>query len=213
MRMMIIVFTISVFTSFCAYSSSVREWWGSCNGIHLNSTCLNEDELAKFKTLCTNGNFKKDCQKVIDYVVAKTRMIEAKTFLTSGFSSQMKFYSENHRYSVEVEKIWSKETVEHAFSFVFGLFPSCDISGKGNLIFGKSLRADVLEFQSDIQKIYESLASQSCSDVRDGFVLVAIGKVTNSKNDFEVFTIDQKKNIKVIRSGLGLSPFTSRTNN
>lgn len=210
MERLLITFSTVFFICFYVHSESIREWWISCNGNDPNGTCLTDAELSKFKTLCSNGNYKKDCQKVVDYVVARTRLFEARSFLISGHTSQMNYFAGNQKYLYDVEKIWDQNSINSVFSFALGVLPGCDLSGKNKLLFSKNLRSEVREYQDDILSIYGTLSSKICPDAKDGFVLVAIGKITTLKNEFEIFTIDENKNIKVLRSSLGSDPFAVR---
>lgn len=202
---------LSLFFSFKpVHSETIREWWARCNEHEPKMTCLSESELSKFKTLCSNKNYKRDCQKVVDFVVARTRLFEAKSFLMTGHASQMSNFSLNKIYLTDAEKIWNNGSLDHAFSFAVGVLPSCDLTANNKLIFSKNLRSDVMEYQEDILSIYRSLIAEPCPDPKNGFVLVAVGKVTESKNEFEIFTIDEMKNIKILRSALKAGPFESR---
>lgn len=185
---------------------AVQDWWLHCNGYYPNSTCLSDTELSKFKTICSNKIYKGDCKMIVDYVVAKTRSAEGKFFLTKGFVSQILNFSANKKYLNDLKKIWDQEEV-NAFSFAMGVLPSCSLAGKKKLVFSKNLRPDLKELQKEFLKIYETLSSIPCPDVKNGFILVAIGKVHDSNDEFEVFTIDENKNFKIIRTALELGPF------
>lgn len=191
-------------------AESVKEWWGKCSGNGQKNTCLSESELSKFKTICSNKIYKEDCQKVIDYSIARTRALEAKNLLLGGYENQLTLFTSANRYLNNSEKIWNKEVVDKAKSFVVGVLPKCNISKNKKLLFGENLRADVKADKEDILKVYSQLESLSCPDSKEGFVLVVIGKVFETLNDYEIFTIDEKKNLKIIRTSLGQGPFVSR---
>lgn len=207
-----IVLLVSCLTLYAvnAHSITVREWWVQCKGNSDKSTCLTESELSKFKTICSNKSYKEDCKMVVDYVIARTRVAEAKALLLDGYTTQISNFSASKKYLNDIEKIWNQNNVESKFSFAVGVLPRCNMTAKKKLVFDKNLRSEVKEFQNTIIKIYESLMSLPCPDVKNGFVLVAIGKVIDSKNEFEIFTVDENKNFKIINSALGLGPFISK---
>ena len=211
MNFILLILILNFYTA-NAYSKTVREWWVQCKGSYTDSTCLSNVELSKFKTICSNKSYKEDCQMVVDYVMAKTRILEGKSFLIHGYTSQVSNFRINNRFLNDIEKIWDQDKVDSAFSYVTGILPSCNATGKKKLIFSKNLRSEVKEFQNEIFKIYESLASLPCPDIKSGFVLVTIGKVLDSNKEFEVYTIDEKKNFKVIYSVLGAGPFNLMSN-
>ena len=195
-----------------ANSSPVHDWWVQCKGSYSESTCLSDTELSKFKTICSNKSFKADCNMVVEYTVAKNRAAEGKLFLTKGFASQVSSYSANKKYLTAIEKIWEQDSI-NSESFAVGILPSCNSAGAKKLVFGKNLRPQVKELQNQFLKIYETLASIPCPDQKSGFVLVAIGKVHDSKNEFEIFTLDENKNFKIINTSLGSGPFYSLAQN
>lgn len=211
MKLIILFYGISLLVT-NAEANPVRSWWVQCKGNDPESTCLSEAELSKFKTICSNRKLKEDCHSVVDYVIAKTRITEGRTILLNGYSSQLSNYTANKKYSVDIDKIWNPEIFNKMSSFAAGILPSCNLNSKQRLYFGKNLRPEIKDIQNQFLKLYASLASLPCPDNKNGFVLVTIGKVFNSVNEFEIFTVDEKKNIVVIQSGLGAGPFSVKTN-
>lgn len=193
-------------------SISVRNWWMSCKGSDPESTCLTDSELSKFKSICSSKSNKEDCRKVVDYTVAKIRIAEGKAFLLSGYVSQLTNFAINKKYLNESDKIWQEGSLEKGFSFAVGVLPSCNSPTHKKLVFGRNLRSELKDFRNQFIEIYESLASIPCPDSKSGFVLVTIGKVFDSHNEFEVFTVDEKKNFKIIHSAVGAGPFISKNN-
>ena len=141
--------------------------------------------------------------------MAKTRIAEGKYFLKKGLESEASNFLINKSYSTEIEKIWDLEKVNTAHSFAVGILPSCEPKGKRNLIFSANLRPKVKELKDEFLKVYESLITIPCPDSKNGVVLLTIGKVHDSSSEFEVFTIDENQNIKVIRTAIGPSPFAA----
>lgn len=194
------------------HSGAVQDWWIQCNGYHANSTCLSDSEISKFKTICSNRIYKQDCKMIVDYVIAKTRASEGRYFLAKGFASQISNHSANKQYLTEIEKIWNESEINKANSFAVGILPSCSPADKNKLVFSKNLRPDIIKLKDEFLKIYESLISIPCSNSKNGFVLVTIGKVHDSNNEFEIFTIDENKKFKIIRTALAMGPFFGDTN-
>ena len=189
------------------HDSTVQVWWAQCNGDLATSTCLTDTELSKFKTICANKIYREECRLVVNYVLAKTRISEGKYFLNKGFESEASNYSINKSYITEIEKIWDLEKVNTAHSFAVGILPSCQPSGKKNLFFSTHLRPKVKELKAEFLKVYESLITIPCPDLKNGVVLVTIGKVNDSSSEFEVFTKDETQNIKILRTAVGPNPF------
>lgn len=206
MKYCLIVFCLTV-SSLNAHSETVREWWVRCKGNYADGTCLSEAELSKFKTICSSKNYKDDCRMVVDFVVASARISEAKKILLSGHASQQLHYAQNKKYLMDPEKIWNQDTQSGAFSFAIGVLPSCNSAAEKTLVFGGNLRSEIRVFKKEIIKIYNSLLSLPCSDSKKGFVLVAIGKTNDLSNEYEVLTIDENRNYKVIHSTMGPGPF------
>ena len=190
-----------------ALANPVHDWWLQCKESLSESTCLSETELAKFKTICGSKNLKNDCQLVVEYVIAKNRISEGRNILLSGYVSQLSYFTIKKNYLVDTKDIWHRDVLEQLQSFAVGVLPSCNTKTISKLYFGKNLRPELIANQKQFEKIYESLAALPCSESKDGFVLVTIGKVNTSSNDLEVFTLDEKKNFKVIQTGLGAGPF------
>ncbi len=205
----VLVLVLTVFTAH-VNAESVREWWVKCHGNDSQSTCLSEEELAKFKTICSHKSSREDCQKVIAYTMARTRISEGKAALLSGYASQVSNFSAKKKYLDDVEKIWDQDKIDSSVSFAVGLLPSCAVGSNKKLVFGKNPRPEFKQFQKQALQIYEALSAMPCPDIKNGFVLVTIGKVDDSNNQLEVFTIDEKKNFTVIHSALRAGIFASK---
>lgn len=132
---------------------------------------------------------------VVDFVVAKTRLAEEKITLAKILRN------ENSLNDDVSSKITS--------SFAVGEWPSCNPASKKKLFFGKNPRE-----KEELLKIYESLANMPCPAANNSnSVWVAIGKVHDSKDEFEVFTIEGNKNFKTIRTAIGAGPFEQMAKN
>lgn len=189
----------------------VQKWWHQCNKVE-GSTCLTDEELSKFKFICADKSYREDCRAVVNYAVAKARSSEGKSLLLKGSRAALSSYSNTESYLDDVPKIWDKELINREGYFAVGILPSCKISGKPGLIFGKNLRPEVQRLQNEFVKIYQSLASIPCPNLKTGFVLVAIGKVDDATGDFEVLSINEQKQITVHRTTLLASPFEQSRN-
>ncbi|MEK6628679.1 MAG: hypothetical protein AABY53_08630 [Bdellovibrionota bacterium] len=190
-----------------AKSESVREWWEQCKGNTAKSSCLSDSELDAFKTICSNKVYKEDCNKVINYAVARTRVTEGKSLLLSGYDAQLSSFSERSRYLIEPEKIWVLDKVDKPYSFAVGIIPACGSASSKKLAFAKNLRQEVKDLQGVMLRVYESLATMPCTDSNKEFVLVTIGKVRDSSSEYEIYTVDEKRNLKVVQTALGRGPF------
>ncbi len=194
-------------------ANPVHDWWRQCKGSDPESTCLSEQELSKFKTICSSKNLKDDCALVVDYVVAKNRIAEGRQLLLSGYASQKSHFVANKKYLMANEEVWTQDDFSHMHSFAAGVLPSCKSRSKNKLKIGKNLRPELKGSEKMFEKIYESLETLPCPENKDGFILVTIGKVKDSISDFEVFTLDEKKNFKVIQTGLSAGPFLTKKSN
>lgn len=188
--------------------SAVRAWWLQCDGDKPSSTCLTDSELAQFKKLCSDRDNKEDCKKVVNFSVAKTRIPEARYLLSKGFAAQVSNFKAFKEYKNEIEKIWSAEDKSNsANSFAVGLLPSCGSKQDNKLYFSSQLRPAVKKLKNEIVKVYENLASIPCPSSKTGFTLVAIGKIHDGSDEFEIYTIDENKTIKSLRTALPEDPF------
>lgn len=205
----LVVVCLSIFV-YSAQANQVREWWLQCNGNSAESTCLSDSEISRFKMICSRKNLRHDCDSIIAYVIAQTRIQEARKVLLHGHAAQIEHYASYKKYSLEIEKVWNAKMLGSMTSFVAGFLPACLPSGKTKLHFSSKLRKEVRVLRSQIAKIHNSLSSMPCPDLKNGFMLVAIGKVVDSVDEFEVFVIDEKKNFRVFSTALGAGPFQEK---
>jgi hypothetical protein len=152
---------------------------------------------------------KADCKTVIDYVVAKSRLVEAKKLLLSGKSSLRKIFLERSAYPKQPESIWDSATIDIAKSFAVGILPSCLKDSKKKLLFGSNMRPEVDELREDLQRYYEKLSYLPCPKGEP--VLVVVGLIHDSKLVFDTYTVDSENKFKTISSSLRDSPFSPET--
>lgn len=195
-----------------AKAGAVQDWWLQCNGNSTKSTCLTDFQLSKFKSICSNRELREECRQVVDYTIAQSRILQGKALLEIGRAAQVSHHSSNGNYLTAVEKIWDDSGESGKFSFAVGVLPSCNKTEKQKLAFSKNLRSSLRDQELEFLKIYEGLASIPCPSSKEGFVLVAIGRVHDSNDEFEIFTLDQNKNLKIIRTAIGAGPFSKNSN-
>ena len=188
-------------------SSDIEQWWIACHGNSDSSTCLEDSEVSKFKTLCMSEINKADCQTVTDYAVAKSRLGEAKRLLLVGQTALRKAIANNKFYPEDASTIWDQSSISAAKSFAVGILPSCIKKNKKELLFGSNVRPEIDDFRDQMQKYYEELAIIPCPGGET--ILVVIGQIHDSKTAFDSYSISIDNKFKTIRSSLGASPFSS----
>lgn len=193
-------------------AGAVQDWWIQCNGNSPDSTCLLDYQLSKFKTICSNRALREECRQVVDFTIAQSRMKAGKALLARGAANQAFNYSLNKKYLNVTEQIWDDYSEDKKFSFVVSVLPSCNKGKENKLLLEKNLRPELQQMKNEFLQIYESLGSIPCPDAKEGFVLVAIGKVHDSSFGFEVFTINQKSDLSIIRTAISAGPFVRNLN-
>lgn len=198
-------------TSLYAQDSSIfkdlRSYYNACGLVGKDDPRFESCNPPNMSQIMTN--FQKDPKNVEDmkkisrFHMTHSLQAEGKMSLAAIYSAMSSEKSAKGAYPTDISRF--KDAWAHTAKFAVTLPPSCKPRAKNSLDLGQGFKGSEADLRMLLDTI-ETLKSYPCPDPKKAFSVFAVG-IVDPTGKPDVWMLNEKKEMKQIRSSTGKTPF------